>query len=258
MKTITYNPETHALVPLEPTEKMFAAANKIDDKMARGGSQYGADIDQVYYAMIDAAPQPEPNPNWCAGCSPDNCSGCGAAPVAYTTPQPDRTAELEQLRQRVAELEKERDELKLVVSAHADFFSRTQSEMADLKESVECLSATNDFLAGKRDENIILKAAVKQLTAERDAALNEARDFESDVDTVTQHNVELQLETIALKSALKVARDGIDEFLVANDPTEFGCACDLSVGYLCGPCHADKQRQPLNSALAKINEVLKP
>lgn len=86
----------------------------------------------------------------------------------------------EQLRQRVAELEKERDELKLVVSAHADFFSRTQSEMADLKESVECLSATNDFLTGKRDENIILKAAVKQLTAERDAALarlSEERDI---------------------------------------------------------------------------------
>ena len=83
------------------------------------------------------------------------------------------TDEVKQLRQRVAELEKERDELKLVVSAHADFFSSTQSEMADLKESVECLSATNDFLIGKRDENIILKAAVKQLTAERDAALAE-------------------------------------------------------------------------------------
>ena len=96
----------------------------------------------------------EPNHNWCAGCSPDNCSGCGAEPVAYTTPKPDRTAELE--------------------------------------------------------------------------------------------------------AALKVARDGIDEFLVANDPTEFGCACDLSVGYLCGPCHADKQQQPLKSALAKINKVLKP
>ena len=25
MKTITYNPETHALVPREPTEEMFAA-----------------------------------------------------------------------------------------------------------------------------------------------------------------------------------------------------------------------------------------
>ena len=31
----------------------------------------------------------EPNPNWCAGCSPDNCSGCGTEPVAYTTPQPE-------------------------------------------------------------------------------------------------------------------------------------------------------------------------
>lgn len=45
---------------------------------------------------------------------------------------------------------------------------------------------------------------------------------------------------------------------VANDPTEFGCACDLSVGYLCGPCHADMQQEPLKIALAKINEVLKP
>ena len=76
MKTITYNPGTHVLVPIEPTEEMFAAANKIDDEMYCGGSQHGADIDQVYYAMIAAAPQPEPNPNWCAGCSPDNCSGC--------------------------------------------------------------------------------------------------------------------------------------------------------------------------------------
>ena len=69
-----------------------------------------------------AAPQPEPNRNRCAGCSPDNCSGCGTEPVCewvkadganylrqkwhkdyvavegdklYTTPQPDRTAELE-------------------------------------------------------------------------------------------------------------------------------------------------------------------
>ena len=73
----------------------------------------------------------EPNRNWCAGCSPDNCSGCGTEPVyqvcmadsvslsgawidvdkqtyhdaglckeyklrtLYTTPKPDRTAELE-------------------------------------------------------------------------------------------------------------------------------------------------------------------
>ena len=81
--------------------------------------------EETYSAMLAAAPQPEPNPNWCAGCSPDNCSGCGAEPAAYifkpnnellwphevdqnvfasdpedydllyTTPQPDRVAELE-------------------------------------------------------------------------------------------------------------------------------------------------------------------
>ena len=62
---------------------------------------------------------------------------------------------------------------------------------------------------------------------------------------------------VELEATLKVARDGIDEFLVANDPTEFGCACAPSVGYLCGPCHADMQQEPLKSALAKINEVLK-
>ena len=45
-----------------------------------------------------------------------------------------------------------------------------------------------------------LVAIIEKRTIERDAALNEARDFESDVDTVTQHNVELQLETIALKT----------------------------------------------------------
>ena len=59
-----------------------------------------------------------------------------------------------------------------------------------------------------------------------------------------------------LEAALKAARDGIDEFLVAKNSTEFGCACDLSVGYLCGPCHADMQQEPLKIAIAKINEVL--
>ena len=46
---------------------------------------------------------------------------------------------------------------------------------------------------------------------------------------------------------------------VANDPTEFGCACDLSVGYLCGPCHADMQHHDEDhcAAITKIDEVLK-
>ena len=189
MKTITYNPETHVLVPREPTEEMFAAANKIDDEMYCGGSQHGADIDQVYYAMIAAAPQPEPNHNWCAGCSPDNCSGCGAEPVD--------------------------SEPAMWVMKHI---------------------RSGDLAQAKPNQK----------------ALHPRMWSQAHLYTTPQPD-----RTAELEAALKVARDGIDKFLVANDPTEFGCACDLSVGYLCGPCHADKQQQPLKSALAKINEVLK-
>ena len=170
MKTITYNPETHVLVPREPSEEMLqaATADSCWEDMNPPPSV-------AYRSMLAAAPQPEPvegEPVYQV-CMADSVSLSGAwidvdkqtyhdaglykeykLRTLYTTPQPDRTAELE--------------------------------------------------------------------------------------------------------AALKVARDGIDKFLVANDPTEFGCACDLSVGYLCGPCHADKQQQPLKSALAKINEVLKP
>ena len=83
MKTITYNPETHVLVPIEPTRDMVIAGTH-----QRFRDSYDAEED-CYRAMIAAAPQPEPNHNWCVGCSPDNCSGCG------TTPKPDRRAELE-------------------------------------------------------------------------------------------------------------------------------------------------------------------
>ena len=229
MKTITYNPETHVLVPREP------------------------------------------NPNWCAGCSPDNCSGCGAEPVESEpavnecrltlihqiheladhieraapsvtdsdmrkqmlgqreyalkvsakwnmngnpfSPQPDRTAELEQLRQQVADLEKERDELIEVKAAE------NASWNAGFNVQVDQL---------------------KKLTAERDAALNEARDFEYDVDTVTQHNVELQLETITLKSALNAARDALIDCEGALDECR-----DYPITY-----------DTILEALAKINEVL--
>ena len=189
MKTITYNPETHVLVPREPSEEMCdaATADSCWENMNPPPST-------AYRLMIAAAPQPEPNRNWCAGCSPDNCSGCGAEPVAYTAPQPDRTAELEQLRQRVAELEEENT------------------------------------------------ALVK--TIQRDTLTSLRRLAEKD-------------EVIAeLEAVLKVAREGIYKFLVANNSTEFDCACDLSVGYLCGPCRADMQQEPLKIALAKINEVL--
>lgn len=54
------DPDTQRVVPVEPTTEMFAAANKVDDEMYCGGSQHGADNEQIWYAMIAAAPQPEP------------------------------------------------------------------------------------------------------------------------------------------------------------------------------------------------------
>ena len=133
MKTITYNPETHVLVPREPTQAMCSAALAFENNkpLNEWGMIVSNTYEETYSAMLAAAPQPEPNHNWCAGCSPDNCSGCGAGPVAevvwfdpalrygpekagkiidgsiafmesaplgtklHTTPQPDRTAELE-------------------------------------------------------------------------------------------------------------------------------------------------------------------
>lgn len=128
MKTITYNPETHVLVPRD----LIADAKQIfcsDVEPNTNGDCL--DVIEWFNAMMAVAPQPEPNPNWCAGCSPDNCPGCWAEPVyqicmadsvnlsrawidvdkqtyhdaglykeyklrlLYTTPQPDRTAELE-------------------------------------------------------------------------------------------------------------------------------------------------------------------
>ena len=140
MKTITYNPETYVLVPREPTPLQLQNGSEID-LAEETPDAYQEFLRDIYLSMIAAAPQPEPNHNWCAGCSPDNCSGCGAElvdsePMAwclayddpnlklrihsnptmceaeidahvkglngalskaplYTTPQPDRTAELE-------------------------------------------------------------------------------------------------------------------------------------------------------------------
>ena len=46
-----------------------------------------------------------------------------------------------------------------------------KSENEELKESVECLTSTNEFLTGKREENILLKAAVKALREENASLL---------------------------------------------------------------------------------------
>ena len=169
MKTITYNPETHVLVPRD----LIADAKQIfcsDVEPNTNGNCL--DVIEWFSAMIAAAPQPEPNHNWCAGCSPDNCSGCGAEPVAYifkpnnellwphevdqnvfasdpedydllyTTPQPVRTAELE------AALKLAKAGIEWALSnINCEPFEWSDEENADAhREAIETLAKINEVL----------------------------------------------------------------------------------------------------------------
>ena len=107
MKTITYNPETHVLVPREPgldiTEPGWEA---VDWEDIRSPSQ----LYLVWKAMLAAAPQPEQvdvgSVGWKHDCAAlcandielwiDRCPHCGKPRhKLHTSAQPDRTAELE-------------------------------------------------------------------------------------------------------------------------------------------------------------------
>ena len=216
MKTITYNPETHVLVPREPSQGMIDAMPPVEE------IGYWA----MYEAAIAAAPQPEQVESEPV---PDFRGYAALGTGQYLLDACPATKELP-------------PELVISVATEEEKVGRIIGDLMDVKPGTELdpksMAVRLAFfsVAG-------LDALEQQLRILRE---------ESFPNTTPQPD-----RTAELEAALKEARDGIDEFLVANDPTEFGCACDLSVDYLCGPCHADKQQQPLKSALAKINEVLK-
>lgn len=59
MKTITYNPETHVLVPREPTPLQMQDGSEID-LAEETPESYQEFLRDIYLTMIAAAPQPEP------------------------------------------------------------------------------------------------------------------------------------------------------------------------------------------------------
>ena len=214
MKTITYNPETHVLVPIEPTKEMNKAA----------AFNYSSDeytgFTSTYKAMLAAAPQPEQvdvgSVGWKHDCAAlcandielwiDRCPHCGKPRHNHPPTDDELLNKAEQVESEPA----------MWVMKHI--------RSGDLAQAKPNQKALHPYMLS---------------------------------DAFPLYTTPQPDRTAELEAALKMARDGIDEFLVANDPTEFGCACDLSVGYLCGPCHADTQQEPLKIALAKINEVLK-
>ena len=103
MKTITYNPETHVLVPIEPSEDMFRS---MTDGFISINGDNRSQFNSGYYSMIAAAPQPEPvesEPVAEHELQDIRCECCGYMTyhrehigcIRSSTPQPDRTAELE-------------------------------------------------------------------------------------------------------------------------------------------------------------------
>ena len=95
IKTFTIDDEKWRVVPVEPTDEMLDAAGSI---------AFAEEIKADYSAMIAAAPQPEPVESepvakvlFIDGLESNNLLDCDlpVGTLLYTTPQPDRTAELE-------------------------------------------------------------------------------------------------------------------------------------------------------------------
>ena len=108
MKTITYNPETHVLVPREPTQAMCSAALAFDNNkpLNEWGMIVSNTYEETYSAMLAAAPQPEQVDVGSVAeheLQDTRCGCCGYMTyhrehmgcIRSSTPQPNRTAELE-------------------------------------------------------------------------------------------------------------------------------------------------------------------
>lgn len=83
----------YKLVDVDKLEKILSEV-KID---SFAGEPYIANLYAPIRAMLEASPAQEsepvakqawPNHNWCVGCDPDNCSGCGTEPLERRTQPP--------------------------------------------------------------------------------------------------------------------------------------------------------------------------
>ena len=247
------------------------------------------DKELLELAAIAAAPQPEPNPNWCAGCSPDNCSGCGAEPVyqvcmadsvslsgawidvdkqtyhdaglykeyklraLYTTPQPDRTAELEAeltaLKAENESLLKDAERLDWV--EHQDFHDLSFAILVDQpNDGMTAVSISEGWHLGNnlreaidaamaQPEPVDVEPAMWVMKHIRSGDLAQAKPNQKALhpymlsDAFPLYTTPQPDRTAELEAALKVARDALRYY------------------------GGDKYGTFANEAYAKINEVLK-
>lgn len=148
--TITYDPETHVLVPREPNVKMAGAG--WDDAIEHEADNIDIyDIAAIYRTMIASAPQPEPvesepvayyDPQergfyWAMPTKIDAPITVMVKPIPlYTTPQPDRTAELEAALKVAHE---NLDAIRFAVEPYDDIKPRDwKSDRANLRDAHQC------------------------------------------------------------------------------------------------------------------------
>lgn len=197
MKTITYNPETHVLVPREPgldiTEPGWEA---VDWEDIRSPSQ----LYLVWKAMLAAAPQPEPVESEPV---PDFRGYAALGTGQYLLNACPATEDL--LAELVISIATEEEKAGRVIGDLKDVEPGTEIDPSSMAVRLAFFSGSG------------LDALEQQLRVLRE---------ESFPNTTPQPDRVAELE-----AALKVARDGIDKFLVANDPTEFAvrATCQLAI-----------------------------
>lgn len=62
LRTIKFDDAEWQVVPREPTDSMFAAADAENDRAFVDGRPHGAPFADMYYAALDAAPEPPAQP----------------------------------------------------------------------------------------------------------------------------------------------------------------------------------------------------
>ncbi len=84
--------------------------------------------------------------------------------------------------------------------------------------------------------------------------------FDNDFESVLAQDAINETESLRQQLAECQATNGmlrglVDQFLVENDTTEFGCACHPGEGYVCGTCRTFDRQLPLRQAIAIPNDA---
>ena len=178
IRTITYNPETHRLVPIEPSEEMLRKATKVD--LGKDCDEKGICIN-LYQVIIAAAPQPEQvesepvayytnQGNWPRIVLAIDGNSDGYETPLYASPQPDRTAEL---------------------TAERDAALDT---IASYKQQLSVLAILSQYPPLYEELRSVIDGGSESM--DHAQAVQEVKDLQSEITT--------------LKAALKVARDALD------------------------------------------------